>query len=356
MNGNTGKEVQIVGDNGVYKADVVLEDGLKKLVTTTTVRVESLNGFDDLADNWIYLNTSPVGGTLQILISATDGAPAVNKSFTVLGGETRYTFAQRVVTELNADFANFQPYYRASRVKDNSIIHISSKFFGEFGENVTVGSFSVVVGGGLNAYVAFDDFRRRGKVVGLSRSEDDPRYGILGISGEVAARSGDIGGLYVNTLKRLGSANLLVNGSVTPQVFEIPMSATDDVFIREIRIYGKGNGVKFGQFLAQNVILPNGLLIEIKTDNEVVSLPTLKTTEDLKDKFAFGSGDNFQLYIQAGGDSFLAVFISASPFPLRKAGSFGAGFDDYLRLTVRDNLTTVAQTLECLVFGYSREA
>lgn len=349
--------VKLVGSDELYEVDIVLENGQRKLVTTTTVQVESLNGFDDLADNWIYINATPVGGTLQILISATDGAPALNKTFTVLAGENRYTFVQRIVNELNADFVDFQPYYKAIKVKDNSILHISSKFFGEYGENTVNGSFSVVVGNGFNAYVAYDNFIRRGKVVGLSRSEDDPRYGILGISGEVAARSGDIGGLYVVQPKYLGSSVLLVDGT-TPKTFTFPMDAINDIYIREIRFFGKGNGIKFGQFLSKSGAggLTNGIKIDIKTDNQVITLPLIKTTEDFKDKFAFGSGDNFQLYIQSGGDSFLAVFIASSPFPLRRAGTFGTGNDDYLNITIQDNLTSGVINLESLGFGYTREA
>lgn len=348
--------VKLRGSDGLYDVDVVLEDGVKKLVTTTTVKVESLNGFDDLADNWIYVNDAPVGSTLRILISATAGAPALDKTFTVLAGEDRYSFSQRVIVELNNDFVNFYPYYKAVRVKDNSILHISSKFFGEYGENTAAGSFSVIVTGGLSAYVAFDDFIRRGKVVGLSRSEDDPRYGILGISGEVASRSGDIGGLFVTQPKNLGSVSLLVDGT-TPKVFTFPMFATDDIYIREIRFFGKGNGIKFGQFLSKaGGGLSNGIRVEIKTDNKYVELPRLKLTEDFKDKFAFGSGDNFQLYIQSGGDSFSAVFISESPFPLRKAGAFGVGADDYIKITIEDNIVSGITSLESLCFGYTREA
>lgn len=354
---NTGKEFKIIGNDGLHSPDVILQDGWKKLMTDTVVRVESLNGFDDLADNWIYVNTTPVGATLTILISATEGAPAINKTFTVLTGETRYSFVQRIINELNSDFGGFHDYYRASKIKDNSIIHISSKFFGEFGENKTNGSFSVTTTGGLSAYVAFDKFERRGKVVGLSRSEDDPRYGILGISGEVASRSGDIGGLYVNQPKNLGSTSLKVNGSVTPVEFTFPMVATEDIYIREIRFFGSGNGIKFGQFLSQSGGgLTNGIKIQIKTDNQFIELPLIKTTEDFRDKFAFGTADNFQLTVQSGGDSFLAVFYADAPFPLRHIGTFGPGNDDYLKVFIQDNLTAGLIKLDSLVFGYSREA
>lgn len=349
--------VRLVGSNELHAVDVILEDGINKLVTTTTVTVESLNGFDDISDNWFFINSvGAVGDTLRLEIDPTDGAPLLDKTFTIQVGEDRYMLSARIVLELNQDFVNFQPYYRATKVKDNAIIHISSKFFGEFGENKTLDSFRVSWTGGINAPRAFDDFIRRGKVTSLSRAEDDPRYGVLGISGTTVSRSADIGGLTVNQFLNGGSPSLLVNGSlIVPIEFTFSMAALHDKFIREVRFYGSGNGISFTKFLSKNTALFNGIEIEIKTNNDIIILPLIKTTEDFQAKFAFGSGDNFQLTLASGADVFLAVFISDNPFPLKAIGTFGVGNDDYIKIRIRDNITSGITNLEALAFGFEQE-
>lgn len=348
---------KILGQDELHEVDVVLEDGLKKLVTTTTVKVESLNGFDDISDNWVYINSvGDVGDQIRFEIDATDGAPFLDKTFTVLIGEDRQDFTTRIVLELNQDIVDFKPYYKATKVKDNSIIHFSSKFFGEYGENKTPNSFRVSWTGNINAPRAFDDFIRRGKVTSLSRATDDPRYGVLGISGTTVSRAADIGGLTVNTFLNNGSPDMLVNGSVAnPVEFTFPMVANIDKFIREVRFFGAGNGIGFTKFLSKNSPLNNGIEIEIKTNNDIIILPLIKTTEDFQNKFAFGSGDNFQLTLASGADVFLAVFISENPFPLKAINTFGLGNDDYIKIRIRDNITAGVIDLEALAFGFEQD-
>jgi len=88
----------------------------------------------------------------------------------------------------------------------------------------------------------------------------------------------------------------------------------------------------------------------------MVQLPLIKTTEDFADKFAFGGGDNFSLYIQSGADKMLASFVTPS-FPLRRSGTFGVGNDDYIKIIIQDadNLQQVG-SLQAAVVGTRREA
>ena len=45
LSGNENSNpVRLTGSNELHAVDVILEDGVNKLVTTTTVTVESLNG------------------------------------------------------------------------------------------------------------------------------------------------------------------------------------------------------------------------------------------------------------------------------------------------------------------------
>ena len=72
-----------------------------------------------------------------------------------------------------------------------------------------------------------------------------------------------------------------------------------------------------------------------------MTLPTLHTTEDFKNKFAFGPagpGGNFRIDIQAGADQIVAAFVFAQPAILEPCGTVPIG-DDFLRITIQDDLT-----------------
>lgn len=348
---------KILGRDEQYQADVILEDGIYKLATTKKVNVESLSGVQEAASNYFFFEDVTVGDTLRIEIDATDASPALDKTFTVLVGENRFTFTSRVVLELNQDFVDFQPYFKATQVKDNSIIFIEAKTIAEAGSNPVQNSFRVSGTGtiALTLQRAFDDFIKRTSVIQASKSSRDPRLAIFGIEGTVESRDASVEGLFV--LKPYnatpGVVDLNVNGSGTPQVFTFPMDSLDDIFITEIKFFGRDNGIQFSNFLGINGALTNGILVEIKTDNKLIQLPPIKTTDDFDDVFSFG-GSNFDVYFASGADKFTARFLS-SAFPLRRAGTFGVGSDDYIRITIRDNLSTVTY-LQAVVAGFRQEA
>lgn len=348
------------GNYELYRASVILEDGLYKLATTKKVNIESLSASIPNASNYVEFEEVSEGDTLTINIAATDTSPAFSTTKTVLAGEDRFSFTSRVLLELNQDFVNFQPYFRCSRVKDNSILFFEAKTIGEAGENLAVDSFTVSGTGtiALTLTRAFDNWERRSAVIQASKSSDDPRLGIFGISGTVENRDVSIDGLLVIQPYR-NNDPLQINMNINPtgdQVFTFPMDALDDFFITEIRFFALDSGIQFTNFLGRNGPLTGGIKIEIKTDNDVIELPLIKTTEDFADKFAFGGGDNFQLYIQSGADKMLASFLTPA-FPLRRSGTFGIGNDDYIRITIQDidNLSQVGQ-LQAAVVGSRREA
>jgi hypothetical protein len=347
---------RIVGSNEVYAADVVLEDGIRKLATTKKVQVDSLSGQQLNATNYFFVDSVADGQTLRIEIDATDFAPALDETFTVNVGETAKQFTDRIILELNQNFVNFQPYFKALDIDDNPTVYFISKAVGESGENSSTNSFRVTGTVPLvNGAPAFDDFLRRGTLIQASQSTTDPRLGVFGISGTVESRDASVEGLFVQQpFDGVATAiDLNVNGSGTPVVFTFPMDALDDLFISEIKFFGRDNGIQFSNFLGQNGSLTNGILVEIKTDNNLVVLPPIKTTDDFDDKFAFG-GSNFDVYFASGDDKFSARFLSAA-FPLRRSGAFGGGNDDYIRITIRDNLTSI-NYLQCIVEGFRQEA
>lgn len=347
------------GDGELYRASVILEDGIYKLATTKKVNVESLSGVQEAASNYFFYELVAVGDTLLIEIAATPASPSFSKLFTVLAGENRFTFAGRVVLELNSDFVNFQPYFKAYQVKDNSVIFIENKTIAEAGENKAIDSFKVTGTGtiAISLQRAFDNFERRSSVVQASKSIKDPRLAVFGIEGVVESRSADVGGLFVLQPYRNNNPALIdlnVNPTLPFTEFTFPMLPLDDIFVNEIRFFGIDAAIKFEQFLGNNSVLANGIEVTIKTDNEIVTLPRIRATEDFADKFAFGGGDNFQLYVQSGGDKFLASFLSA-PFPLRRAGAWGPGNDDYIKIRIYDNISTI-DYFQSAVIGFTREA
>lgn len=345
--------VKVTGGDELYTADVLLNAGIKRMATDAVVTVEEIFGLDNIADTWFRITACPNGSSLTVSIAAGASGGAVSEavSFVAPTNGVLLTCADQVITELNAN-STFNSAFRASRVKDNAIIHITSKFYGEYGERSISGDFAVVFSGGATGTVYWDNIIRRRKTTSLSRDPNDKRIGVLGISGDVQQTPGALGDLYVEKFLNGASPNMIVNGSVTPVVFSIAADTEHDIYINEIRFYGNANGIKFGQFLGQNTVLTNGLLIEIKSDNEPTSLPTIKSTDDFKHVFALGDAQGFQLHIQSGRDDFLASLRFTSPFVIRKSGTFTV--NDYAKITVRDNLTSGVLLLEALAFGFEK--
>lgn len=351
------QSVEIVDERNGYKPSVVFEDNLYKLATTKLVQIESLSGVTIQAFNSFGWEEVAENDTITMTIPQTDTSPQFIKTFTVLAGEDRYTFADRVVLELNQDFTNFQPYHRATKVKGNSIVTVEAKTIGESGENTTTGSFTFTGTGTVasSLYLQFDNYAsRRSITVQASFNSDDPRVGVFGVQGRVTAVSGDVTGVrpiapYANGDP--AQIDLNVNGSGTPVEFTFPMDALNDYFVSEVRIYGLDSNISFGKFLGRNSEIPNALTIEIKSDNNISSFPAIESTDDFADKFA---GNNFDLYKQSGSDKFIAS-LQTSPFPLRRAGTFGAGNDDYFKITVNAQLSQVTK-LQCLLITNLREA
>ena len=364
--GNVGDRLkthgQLVGSDGSTIADVELISGKKRLLTDAIVVVEELFGKDPIPDSWFRITNAGVSGNsvrVQVAATANDpttpdrDAPAADVTIAVTASEAGDEIALRdkIIVALNAD-TNFANSLKATKVKDNAIVHVSSKFRGEFWERTAAGSFAVTTTGSAAVVVGFADLIIRGKPTELARSPDDPRQGILGISGSVTATPGAVADLFLDHAVNAGSTDLRVNGSVTPVVFSVPISATKTIFVQELRLYGNGNGIKFGQFLSQNASLTNGLLVEVKSDNMSQMLATLKSTDDIKHLFAFGGG-TFDIDVQAGRDDFMATWAFGQPFPLKKTGTYSP--DDYLRITVRDNLAAGLLDLRFVAFGFEKE-
>jgi hypothetical protein len=360
--------MKIVGDDENYAADVVLQSGVKRLATTATVSVEQIFGFDDFADTWFQiLTTGAQGNTWRIKIAAgsidttspDSDPPAIDTTYTVLAGDVgnELTLRDSIIAHLNG-IANFSNHWKASSVKDNAIVHISSKYIGEFGERLGATDFEIIVSGSATfSYLNSDNqqIKRRGKQNSGTRDSRDKRLVTVGVSGEISAVPGSVGDLFIESAMNGVSSNLRVSGSIgTPIIFTINTDAVKDTFIESIRFYGNGSGIQFGKFLSQSGSgLTNGILVEIKSDGVTTQLPVIKTTDDFKHKFSFPYSA-FELHVQSGRDDFMATFNFSVPFPLRKSGTILGG-DDYIKVYIRDNLTAGLAVLEFLAKGFQKE-
>lgn len=363
-------KTKLCGPDEAHCADVSLIGGIRKLQTNATVIVEEVFGQDPQGTSWFYFGATladangigAAGNTVQVQIPAAVTPlgtiyPAVNVTYTITAGDVassnpERTVALNVCAALNANANFLSAKWKCTVARDFALVHIESKLFNEFG---TRASWTVTCSGTTACAVGYGDIARRGKPTELSRSPNDPRAGVLAIAGSVTTLPGAIGARYQVYFRDGAASSMLVNGSSVTKTYTATTFATRDVFIEQVRCFGGGNGIRFEQFLAQNVTLANGLLFEVKSDNEISSLGPIRVTEDFKNLLATAPGQDFRVDVQAGADQMVAVFRPSVPFPLRAQGTFGSGNDDYLRILVRDNLTSVGSQLECQAWGFTKE-
>lgn len=140
-------------------------------------------------------------------------------------------------------------------------------------------------------------------------------------------------------LKDGGSSNLAVNGSGTPRVFTYSPPADWNIEIHTITLIAETSGaISFGnKFIDTGLAtLTNGLLIEIKAEDVSSVWQTAKRTRDLVELSANG-GFN----VLSGTPNLLRVEFHICPrLRMSKDGTYVN--PDYMRATVRDNLTTLS--------------
>lgn len=134
-----------------------------------------------------------------------------------------------------------------------------------------------------------------------------------------------------------GSSNMAVNGSGTPVVFSKAANANADFQIMTMCLIAEFSGaVGIGnKFIADAVgTLTNGVLVEAQINGEAYTIGNLKRSRDLIEIGTPEGGFN----IIAGTTSLFQLFFYVPPeMIMAKTGSFSP--DDYVRATVRDNLS-----------------
>lgn len=120
---------------------------------------------------------------------------------------------------------------------------------------------------GIEAKVVTDDF-------GVARMQVDAN-----VNSEV------FGDRFILNLLNTSSADMDVDGSSTPVVFELPLNVNTRI-VRVIAFYGRDNGIQYDSFLALST-LDTGIGVQIKSNDTTFSLPNIQTTDDFVDKFSF---------------------------------------------------------------------
>lgn len=140
-----------------------------------------------------------------------------------------------------------------------------------------------------------------------------------------------------------GSPDLLVNGSVTPVVFEYNADLTHDIALQEIKFTMAANSVTFGTnyFGATAGPLTTGLLVEAVVASGTIALYNLVQNESFVN---FASPGGFD-WIPSSKDMMTSGYIVGGGLVLR------AGTSDKVRVSVRDNLTSAAVYFRCFVKG-----
>lgn len=374
---------QICGQDEVHCADVTLDSGIRRLETSSVVTVQSTFGKHPQGSTFFFFgatlgDANGVGGatdTVRVQIPAAVTPlgtvyPAVDVTTTVGSCSTdanpEKCLAKAVCDDLNPDANFIAALWKCEVPKDFGYVHIQSRLFNEWGTRT---SYTVTTTGTTTFSYGFTDINIRSKAAELAPSPNDPaRLGFFGITGTVLTIPGGLGKRFFEFFK---------NTETTPTddmrqdcdagsfamdkcEFQVPIDNDEDIFVDQIRCFGGCNGIKFGQHLCKNSNLTNGVSFEIKSDNEVTNLPMVKSTEDWKNFFSFPlPGDAFRIDVQAGNDQFVATFAPSLAFVIRKSGTFGTGNDDYVKITINDNLSGSPggnlQELRCIAEGFREE-
>lgn len=363
------QNVKIVDSSESISPQVILDGGVNKLAVLATTVVEQVFGQDPNATTYFFFGNTLAdangignsGDTVRTQIPAAVSPlntlyPAVDVTTTVTPACVADSRPERCVALDHCDDLNNNANFTAAQwrcdvIKDFGAVHISSKLFNEWGQRTT---WTVTCSGTTICNEAEADINRRGKPTELSRSPNDLRQGVLAIQGSVTTIPTAIGDKFSSYLLNGGSSNMLVDGSVTPVDFEV-VADTGGItaktrLIENIRCFGGGSNIKFGQFLSKSGgPLTNGILISLISAGETFTFEPIKSSESWKNIFSTVPGTDFRLDIQSGSDQFIAQFRPPIPFQLEPNSS------DKVQAQVRDNLTSGIQQLECYVFGFEIE-
>ena len=154
-----------------------------------------------------------------------------------------------------------------------------------------------------------------------------------------------LGQLITQNALHNGSADLNIDGR-SEVVFEVP-KYNEDLVVSRLSFYGRDNGIEFGAFLALWNELSNGIIVEVKSEDQIFQFRPIKTTDDFRNIWSIMPSD-FVLDKISGDDAFTAVLQPRAPFYIRKQSTFSS--PDYIRVKIRDDIHKV-NYLQFLITG-----
>lgn len=150
-----------------------------------------------------------------------------------------------------------------------------------------------------------------------------------------------VGDLFFLHATNGGSEDLNVNGSTTPVEFIVPADPSKDLVVNSLIFEAFAGGIKIDKFLSLNNALTNGILIEVKAEDEVFQFLPITTTSEFDAHFAYGPGRSFEIVFASGNDSMVTRYGPDTAFIIKKQGTYAS--DDYIKVIVRDNLNSIAK-------------
>ena len=93
-------------------------------------------------------------------------------------------------------------------------------------------------------------------------------------------------------------------------------------------------------------------MVTLRSNNSEKSFTTIKKTADFGRTFSRGA-DGFQLYDVSGTDLFIATLTFAAPIQIYKQGTFPT--DDFIKVTIADDLTSGIAEFDFVGFGFERD-
>ncbi len=355
--------VSLIDEVTGESASIIKEEGVNKLQAKADVTVNSLRAFDPIADWWGWIgtpgDTDGVGGAGDVVTwaaAAGDDAtlfPAISVDTTVQAGDDEDDLVNRIVNNLNAD-SDFSAYYRARKINTlGPELFIQSKFPGPAFERPNPNDISFTATGTTTTTLAFTDLIQRQKQSIGTKDPSNPKLVVLSAAGSLQVTEGDVTGRIVEFATDGGAGDdLRVDGSVTPVDYFINPSATKERFFTSLRFEALGNGIQFTKFLSQNTALTNGILVTIRSNNSEVTFPAILTTEDFASFFSRGPSD-FDFFDVSGTDYMRSTLSFTAPFQLFKQGTFAT--DDFIKITIRDDLTSGISQFKFVGFGFERD-
>jgi len=157
-----------------------------------------------------------------------------------------------------------------------------------------------------------------------------------------------VGNLFFLHAKNGSEEQMSVDGSTTEVEFIINAEAVNDLIVTSLLFEAFDGGLKIDKFLGQNSPLTNGILIEVKSQDDIFQFLPITNTQEFDSHFSFGSGRSFSLVFASGNDSMVARFGLDTPFIIKKQGTYAS--DDYIKVIIRDDLESIS-SLQFLASG-----